>query len=86
MSSKMFTRRQALVAASGAAAAAAVGASPAAAEYQPAMQAALTALYNAKNALLMGTPDKGGHRVAAIALINQAITQVQLGIQYDNVH
>ncbi len=87
MSSKLFTRRQALIAASGAAAAAAaIAATPASAEYQPAMQAALTALANAKNALLMGTADKGGHRVVAINLIDQAMAQVQLGIQYDNTH
>jgi hypothetical protein len=86
MSKKMFTRRQALVAATGAAAAAAAAATPAHAEFQPAMQAALNSLITARGQLQMGTPDKGGHRVIAISLINQAINQVQAGIAYDNVH
>ena len=30
--------------------------------------------------------DKGGHRVQALNLTQQAITHVQAGIQYDNTH
>jgi hypothetical protein len=86
MSAKLFTRRQALIATTGAAAAAAVAATPAQAEFQPAMQAALGSLYNARTQLEMGTPDKGGHRVVAINLINQAINQVQAGIAWDDTH
>lgn len=84
---KTMTRRQALFATTGAVAAVAgVAATPAHAEYQPAMQAAIVALNNAKSSLMLATADKGGHRVIALAHINQAIQQVQLGIQYDNVH
>ncbi|MFC6127196.1 hypothetical protein [Mycolicibacterium llatzerense] len=38
-------------------------------------------LQNAKSALQAAEPDKGGHRVAAINLVQQAIDQVNLGIQ-----
>jgi hypothetical protein len=38
-------------------------------------------LNNALNELQMAAPDKGGHRVTAINLVNQAIDQVNLGIQ-----
>jgi hypothetical protein len=39
------------------------------------------ALQNANNFLQAAEPDKGGHRVAAINLVQQAIDQVNLGIQ-----
>jgi hypothetical protein len=32
------------------------------------------------------TGDKGGHRVRAIQLVNQAEAEVQRGIQWDNTH
>jgi hypothetical protein len=38
-------------------------------------------LFGAKNELQQAEPDKGGHRVAAIDLVQQAIDQVNLGIQ-----
>jgi hypothetical protein len=38
-------------------------------------------LNNAVNELQMALPDKGGHRVTAINLVNQAIDQVNQGIQ-----
>ncbi|MDH6247170.1 hypothetical protein [Mycobacterium sp. OTB74] len=38
-------------------------------------------LQNAKNALQAAEPDKGGHRVSAINLVQQAIDQVNAGIQ-----
>ncbi|MUL48683.1 hypothetical protein FZI85_19245 [Mycobacterium sp. CBMA293] len=38
-------------------------------------------LQNAKNALQAAEPDKGGHRVNAINLVQQAIDQVNWGIQ-----
>ena len=38
-------------------------------------------LNNALTELQQAEPDKGGHRVQAIDLINQAIGQVNLGIQ-----
>ncbi len=48
--------------------------------YQGHMWNALHALQNAENQLEMAAPDKGGHRVNAINLINQAIGEVQAGI------
>jgi hypothetical protein len=47
---------------------------------QPHMQAALSALQTAKAELEAAIPDKGGHRVKAIALVNDAITEVHAGI------
>jgi hypothetical protein len=48
--------------------------------YQGHMWNALHALQNAEAQLEMATADKGGHRVNAINLINQAISEVQAGI------
>ena len=47
---------------------------------QPHMQNALGYLQSARSELQVAIADKGGHRVAAINLVNQAITQVQAGI------
>jgi hypothetical protein len=47
---------------------------------QPHMQAALRALRNSKAELEVATADKAGHRVKAIALVDQAIAEVQAGI------
>ncbi|HVO01648.1 MAG TPA: hypothetical protein VMT54_05570 [Candidatus Cybelea sp.] len=47
---------------------------------QPHMEAALTALKTAKDQLTIAATDKGGHRVKALDLVNQAITEVQAGI------
>lgn len=87
MSDRIFNRRQALVATAGlAAAAAGLSAAPAHAEYQPLMQAALNSLHNARAQLINATADKGGHRIIALAKINQAIHHVQLGIAWDDTH
>jgi len=90
MSEKMMNRRQALFATAGAAAAAATATvastGTAHAEFQPAMQAALQSLQTARTQLQWATADKGGHRLFAIGFIDQAINQVNLGIQWDNVH
>ena len=51
---------------------------------QPNMKKALDELESAKDALKKATPDKGGHRVAAIKLINDAIAEVNAGIKWDN--
>jgi hypothetical protein len=53
---------------------------------QPMMKKALSSLDTAKTQLQKATADKGGHRVKAIALIDQAIDQVKAGIAYDNTH
>ena len=47
---------------------------------QPHMQAALKALKNSRGELQTATPDKAGHRVKAIELVDQAIAEVQAGI------
>jgi hypothetical protein len=52
-------------------------------ERQPKMQAALEALRQAHTALAQASPDKGGHRVKAMELIQQAIAEVEKGIQFD---
>jgi hypothetical protein len=46
------------------------------------MQNALSALQEAREQLVAAAPDKGGHRVAAINLVDQAINQVQMGMQF----
>jgi hypothetical protein len=53
---------------------------------QPFMRAARADLQTAKSELQMATPDKGGHRVKAIALVNQAIAEVNAGMAYDRRH
>ena len=47
---------------------------------QPHMQAALKALRYSKADLEAALPDKAGHRVKAIGLVDQAIAEVQAGI------
>lgn len=56
---------------------------PAQADAQPRMQA-LAQLKVAKHQLERATPDKGGHRVKALAATNVAIAEVEKGIAYDN--
>jgi hypothetical protein len=47
---------------------------------QPHMQNALHALRNSKAELEAALPDKAGHRVKAIELVDQAIAEVNAGI------
>jgi len=47
---------------------------------QPNMRNALSQLQAAKASLQAAATDKAGHRVKAIGLIDQAIVEVQLGI------
>ncbi|HEY1270576.1 MAG TPA: hypothetical protein VGF08_01265 [Terriglobales bacterium] len=56
------------------------------AENQPHMNDALNHLQEAQKALEAGSSDKGGHRVKAISLVKQAMSEVQQGIQFDNTH
>lgn len=49
---------------------------------QPFMQNALHDLETANAQLQAAQPDKGGHRDNAINLVNQAISEVNLGIQF----
>jgi hypothetical protein len=53
---------------------------------QPFMQAARGNLQTAKSELQRATPDKGGHRVNAISLVNSAIAEVNAGIAFDRRH
>ncbi len=53
---------------------------------QPHMHHALELLRAAHGELETATADKGGHRVAAMQLITQAIDEVRAGIDFDNTH
>jgi hypothetical protein len=53
---------------------------------QPNMQAARGNLQTARSELQRATADKAGHRVNAINLVNSAIAEVNLGIDYDRRH
>ena len=53
---------------------------------QPHMHDALNDLRAARHQLDIADADKGGHRVTAIGLVDQAITEVQAGIEYDRHH
>ncbi|TDR94739.1 hypothetical protein EV668_2027 [Enterovirga rhinocerotis] len=50
--------------------------------YQGNMERAVSSLYSALGSLRESTSDKGGHRVKAMRLIQQAITEVQSGIEF----
>lgn len=49
---------------------------------QPHMVAALGHLHSAQSELESAAANKGGHRERAIVLVNQAIAEVQAGIDY----
>ncbi len=53
---------------------------------QPHMQAALDELRSARSELDAAVADKGGHREKAIVLIDEAISEVQAGMEFANVH
>jgi len=53
---------------------------------QPHMQAALDALRLARRELEQASADKGGHRAKAIRLVNDAINEVERGIEFDRGH
>ena len=53
---------------------------------QPHMQQALDSLNQAKQHLQAAEHDKGGHRARALQLVDQAISQVRQGMQYDRTH
>ena len=56
------------------------------ADRQPLMRDALGHLNSARNVLTRATNDKGGHRVKAIAAVDEAIAQTKKGIAFDNHH
>jgi hypothetical protein len=49
---------------------------------QPHMRNALDALRNARAELYAASPDKGGHRMAAIGHVDRAIAETRAGIDY----
>src|SRR5215471_15719630 len=53
---------------------------------QPFMQSARADLQTARKELQAATPDKGGHRVKALELVNSAIAEVNAGIAYARRH
>jgi len=53
---------------------------------QPEMTEAIQHLREAQRNLESASHNKCGHRETALQLINQAITEVEAGIQYDNTH
>jgi hypothetical protein len=53
---------------------------------QPYMTAALADLQKAKAELKIAEHNKGGHRVVALNLTNQAISEVNKGIQFARTH
>jgi hypothetical protein len=53
---------------------------------QPNMIKAKDWLKNARENLEKATADKGGHRAAALQLVNDAIDETQRGIDYDRNH
>lgn len=52
----------------------------------PHMTAAVQHLRAARGELDLASPDKGGHRAKAIALVNDAIAEVEAGMAYDARH
>jgi hypothetical protein len=55
-------------------------------EAQPAMTTAIEHLREAKRNLESATSDKGGHRIKALQRVDEAIAEVEAGMQYDNRH
>ena len=53
---------------------------------QPRMQAALGHLRQARTELEHADRDKGGHREAALKFTNDAIAEVERGVQFDRRH
>ena len=53
---------------------------------QPYMHEALSELVQARATLAAGAADKGGHRVRAISLIDQAVAEVRAGIRFERTH
>ena len=83
MSEPRMSRRQ-IVASAAALPLAAAAFGTAEAAVQPRMQEAIESLRAARNSLERATANKGGHRKKAIDLIDAAIKEVRLGIQFAN--
>lgn len=83
---KPSRRDLAVLAAGGAMAAGLIGTATEAEAYQGNMERAVSSLYSALASLRESTPDKGGHRVKAMNLVQQAITETQAGIEFADEH
>ncbi|MFG1294903.1 hypothetical protein [Xanthobacter variabilis] len=81
-----MNRRRLAALAAGAAVLGAVGVATRAEAYQGNMERALSSLYDALAALREASSNKGGHRMKAMALIQQAIEQTQAGVEYADEH
>ena len=53
---------------------------------QPHMRDALSLLQDARAELERADADKGGHRVAAIGKVDEAIAEVRAGMEYSRTH
>jgi hypothetical protein len=84
MEDTQLNRRRLALLAAGAAALGAVGAATSAEAYQGNMERSLSSLFDAMASLREASSNKGGHRVKAMALIQQAIEEIQAGIEYAN--
>jgi hypothetical protein len=86
--SQMKSRRELALLATGGVIAAGViaGAGPALAERQPTMVRARASLNDALEFLRRAADDKGGHKINAMHLIEQAIAEVNAGIEFANTH
>lgn len=84
MSENRMSRRDLVATAAVLPLAAVAAATAAEASNQPNMDAAINYLMQARASLKAATANKGGHRHKAMALIDQAIAEVKLGIQAAN--
>jgi len=83
----MTRRGFAAAAATGAATIGLLGASAnSASAYQGNMERALGSLHQALGELRQATANKGGHRVRAMELVNQAIAETQAGVEFADEH
>lgn len=64
----------------------AMSAVPAMAQNQPKMEAALRNLQRARSDLSTAATNKGGHRVRAMRLVDQAINETRAGMAYARQH
>jgi len=86
MDAANMNRRNLAILAAGAAVVGVAGASTSAQAYQGNMERALSSLYEALGSLREASSNKGGHRVRAMQLIQEAIEQTQLGIEFADEH
>ncbi len=86
MKNEVLSRRQTFALGGGVAAAAILVTTGPAAAYQGNMERAIAELFGALGSLREATPNKGGHRERAIGLIQQAIGEVQAGIDFAAEH